>query len=61
MFVDPCMNEWSSQDAYERAKAAPDAPPLDSPPMDAGPQPSSIPTWLPLLGLAVLLWLLWRR
>ena len=55
------MNEWSSQDAYERAKAAPDAPPLDSPPMDAGPQPSSIPTWLPLLGLAVLLWLLWRR
>ncbi len=57
MFVDPFMNEWSSQDAYERAKAAPDAPPLD-PIAVTG---SSLPPWLLWLGLGGLLWLLWRR
>lgn len=51
------MNEWSSQDAYERAKAAPDAPPLD-PIAVTG---SSLPPWLLWLGLGGLLWLLWRR
>ena len=59
MFVDPFMNEWSSQDAYERAKAAPDAPPATDPPAVTGS--TSIPPWLPLLGLAVVLWLIWRR